>query len=212
MYRSVGFELPPRLLHHFDGHDAGRFERRVGTVGRHGLKLVDHGLGLVVGDLAEDRVVSVEPRGRHGGDEELGAVGAMRLAVAAATQAGVRHGQQIRPVECEFGDDLVVEVVAGAAGAIAQRAAALDHEVLDDAVEGQAVVERLMGRLAGEWVRPFLLAGRQTEEVLHGHGRLIVEQVDGDVTFGGAHDDGSHGPKCLMGLRPGGDANQAECM
>ena len=38
----------------------------------------------------------------------------MRLAVAAATQAGVRHGQQIRPVEREFGDDLVVEVVAGA--------------------------------------------------------------------------------------------------
>lgn len=22
----------------------------------------------------------------------------------------------------------------------------------------------------------------------------------------GAHDDGSHGPKCLMGLRPGGNA------
>jgi len=32
------------------------------------------------------------------------------------------------------------------------------------------------------------------------------------IIIGGAHDDGSHGPKCLMGLRPGGDANQAECM
>lgn len=26
------------------------------------------------------------------------------------------------------------------------------------------------------------------------------------VTFGGAHDDGSHDLKCLMGLRPGGGA------
>ena len=32
------------------------------------------------------------------------------------------------------------------------------------------------------------------------------------IIIGGAHDDGSHGPKCLMGLRPGGDVNQAECM
>lgn len=32
------------------------------------------------------------------------------------------------------------------------------------------------------------------------------------IIIGGAHDDGSHGPKCLMGLRPGGDANQADCM
>lgn len=32
------------------------------------------------------------------------------------------------------------------------------------------------------------------------------------IIIGGAHDDGSHGSKCLMGLRPGGDANQAECM
>ncbi len=35
VYRSVGFELPPRLLHHFDGHDAGgssgASERSVGT-------------------------------------------------------------------------------------------------------------------------------------------------------------------------------------
>ena len=26
------------------------------------------------------------------------------------------------------------------------------------------------------------------------------------IIIGGAHDDGSHGPKCLMGLRPGGNA------
>ena len=26
------------------------------------------------------------------------------------------------------------------------------------------------------------------------------------IIIGGAHDDGSHGPQCLMGLRPGGNA------
>lgn len=26
------------------------------------------------------------------------------------------------------------------------------------------------------------------------------------IIIGGAHDNGSHGPKCLMGLRPGGNA------
>ena len=36
---------------------------------------------------------------------------------------------------------------------------------------------------------------------------LVVEQVDLDVTFRGMHDDGSHGLKCLMGLRPAGNPN-----
>lgn len=59
-----------------------------------------------------------------------------------------------------------------------------------------------MGRLAGHRIDPFLLAGGKAEEIGHGFRGFVVEQVDFDVTFGGAHDDGSHGPKCLMGLRP----------
>ena len=55
-------------------------------------------------------------------------------------------------------------------------------------------------------VGPFLLAGGEAQEVGHGVRGLVVEQVDGDIAFRGAHDDGSHGPKCLMGLRPGGNA------
>ena len=92
--------------------------------------------------------------------------------------------------------------VHGSAGAVAERAAALDHEVLDDAVEGQTVVERIVAFLAGKRVGPFFLAGGQTDKVGHRLRRLVVEQVDFDVTFRGAHDNGSHGPKCLMGLRP----------
>lgn len=63
-----------------------------------------------------------------------------------------------------------------------------------------------MGRLAGHRIDPFLLAGGKAEEISHGFRGFVVEQVDFDVTFGGAHDNGSHGPKCLMGLRPGGNA------
>ena len=63
-----------------------------------------------------------------------------------------------------------------------------------------------MGRLAGHRIDPFLLDGGKAEEIGHGFRGFVVEQVDFDVTFGGAHDDGSHVPKCLMGLRPGGNA------
>ena len=70
-------------------------------------------------------------------------------------------------------------------------------------MEGQAVIERFVARLAGERVGPFLLAGGQAKEVGYGFRGLVVEQVDLDVAFGRAHDDSSHGSKCLMGLRPG---------
>ena len=126
----------------------------------------------------------------------------MDLTVHAATQTGVGHSQQVRLVELQARVDLIVELVARAAGTGAQRATALNHELLDDAVEGQAVVELAVGRLAGVRVRPFLLAGGEAQEVGHGVRSLVVEQVDGDAALSGAHDNCSHGSKCLMGLRP----------
>ena len=82
-------------------------------------------------DLAEDGVLAVEPRRRIGGDdEELGAV---------RVRAGVRHRE--RALDDLVVVELVLELVAGAAGAVALRAATLDHEVGDHAVEDQAVVE-----------------------------------------------------------------------
>src|SRR5205823_5431823 len=56
----------------------------------------------------------------------------------------------------------VLEGVAGAARPGAGRVAALDHEVLDHAVEDHAVVEAVGGQLP---------------EVVHGHGRVAVEQL-----------------------------------
>src|SRR5215208_3963752 len=82
------------------------------------------------GHLAEDGVLAVEPRGGLGGDdEELAAV---------RVRAAVRHRE--RAALDLVLVDLVLELVAGAAGARALRAAALDHEVRDHAVEDEAVV------------------------------------------------------------------------
>lgn len=103
----------------------------------------------------------------------------MDLTVHAATQTGVGHSQQVRLVELQARVDLIVELVARAAGTGAQRATALNHELLDDTVEDQAVVELAVGRLAGVRVRPFLLASGEAQEVGHGVRTLTVEQVDG---------------------------------
>src|SRR3954465_14472243 len=105
--------------------------------------------------LAEHRVLAVETRRGVGrDDEELRPVRA---------RPGVGHGQ--RAAHDLVVVDLVLEGVPGAARAGARRVAALDHEVLDHAVEDHAVVEPVAGELA---------------EVLHGHGRVVVEELDLD--------------------------------
>ena len=109
-------------------------------------------LGMLVGDpvddvlpgdhLAEDGVAVVEPGRRHHGDEELAAVG---------VGAGVGHGQQARLVELAAALELVLELVARAAGAATERVAALDHEVRDAAVEDGPVVERRRRSSSRRW-------------------------------------------------------------
>ena len=102
------------------------------------------------------------------GDEELRAVGALAHALA-----GVGHGEHVGLGEVLVGADLVVERVARAADALTERAAALDHEAGDDAVEDQAVVER--GRVRAAGVVPVLLArpwpGRRSSRPSSGPGR-----------------------------------------
>jgi hypothetical protein len=73
---------------------------------------------------------------------------------------------------------LVLERVAGPTGAGALRAAALDHEVLDHAMEREAVVEAVGGQLA---------------EVLDRLGRVLVEELDGDRPGVGVEDRARHG-------------------
>ena len=98
------------------------------------------------------------------GDEELAAVGA---------RAGIGHRQHAGFVVTRFSAAFVLEAVAWAAIADAVRAAALDHEIGDDAVEFQAVVEAALD---------------QVDEIGDGHRRLVGEQFDADGAAVGVED------------------------
>ena len=70
--------------------------------------------------------------------------------------------------------DLIRELVAGATTASAGRIAALDHEVLNDPVEAEAVVVAALG---------------EVEKVGHRHRRLARRQGGFDPAFGGDEND-----------------------
>ncbi len=137
--------------------------------------------GLLVGDLAEDRVGALQPRRRHRADEELRAVRATAGLLAAAFAIASRYGLP----NVRSGWISVVELVAGAADALTERVAALDHEVADDAVEDRAVVERSRGLLAGLRVGPLDLALGEPGEVRNRLRCVVSEQVDPDVPQAG---------------------------
>src|SRR5690606_14081229 len=88
---------------------------------------------LVVGtdDLAEYRVLAIQPRAGDVRDEELAAVG---------RGAGIGHGQHATLVR-EPRVDFVLEAIARATCAGAAGAATLDHEVGNLPMKRQAVVE-----------------------------------------------------------------------
>lgn len=69
-------------------------------VGTEALDLLDEVLAL--GDLTEDNVLAVQPRGNDGGDEELGSVG---------VGSSIGHGEQERLVVPEL-EVLVGELVS----------------------------------------------------------------------------------------------------
>ena len=118
------------------------------------FKLLLHGLFGIVVPGAEGGGVALV-------DEKLAAVG---------IRAGVRHRNGAGEVE-----QLLVEFIlefaaedAFAAGPVAFGIAALDHEVLDHAVEEQAVIIALF--------RMFL-------KILHRFGRRLREEAEGDVAL-----------------------------
>ena len=55
------------LLRHVHRENHGRLERAIHRIGVQCFELIDDLLGVVIGDLTEDGVVTVQPRGRHGG-------------------------------------------------------------------------------------------------------------------------------------------------
>jgi hypothetical protein len=128
-------------------------------------------------DLSEDNVLAVEPRGGHGADEELGAVG-----VGAGVGHGEHPGARVLADELLVGELLAVDGLAAGAVAVGE-VAALAHEVGDDAVEGGAlVVERLAPPAHA------LLARAEGAEVLGGAGDLVGVQLHHDAAGRGAAD------------------------
>ena len=76
----------------------------------------------------------VEPRGRYGGNEELGPV---------RPWSSIRHRQRIRPVMPIFWTELVFKVSTPttlSTSPISERITSLQHEFLDDSVENDIVV------------------------------------------------------------------------
>src|SRR5262245_33940038 len=105
-------------------------------------------------------------RRRPEGEEELR---------AARVAAGVGHAQRARemsPVILLV--TLAIDGVARSAGAVPLRVASLSHEILQDAMEPQPVVEALA-----------ILAFHEADEVADRIGRLVLEQLDHNVAFGG---------------------------
>src|ERR1044071_4791628 len=105
--------------------------------GLHAVALLDAVDVLHARDhVAEHRIVAVEVRGGSIGDVELAARGVGVLAA--------RHGHAAAHVLLLV--ELGLHRVAGAAGAVALGAAALDHEVRHDAMKREVVVEALLGQ------------------------------------------------------------------
>lgn len=126
---------------------------------------------LAFGGDTKHRVASIQVRCGHMGDEKLAAIG---------SRARIRHGEHTGFVVLEAGFYFVLEAVAWAAASCAGGVATLDHELRDDAVEGDAVVvtafcevqEIRNGYRCGGWLqcglnRAFAGVNNNTD-VLHG--------------------------------------------
>jgi hypothetical protein len=81
--------------------------------------------------------------------------------------------------------ELVGELVARPARALAETVASLNHEPVDHAVEDDAIVEGPVLSLPGDRILPFFGALRKADEIGDGLGGFLLEQADGERTFGG---------------------------
>src|SRR5215211_3384595 len=185
-----------RSVGQLDALDRLALDRAIGSIGLDRLDRVDciH----AVGDAAEYGVLAVEPRRLGGGDdEELRAV-----------RVRPRVGHRERAADDLVLVDLVLELVAGAAGAGALRAAALDHEVADDAMEREAVVVALLREVAHVADRLGSVVVEHLEDdvaLVRGHGHLghalILSRVQGAAC--------GRAPRCRRPSRPLGPPDRS---
>src|SRR3954451_1960141 len=121
--------------------------------------------------LAPDRVLAIEEPGIVKANEEL--------AVAGLGAGGARH--RGRAAYMRLLVELGLQLLAGAAGAGALRAAGLRHEAVDHAMEHDAVVEAF----THEFLDARDVARRQIRPHLDGDGAL--RSFEDQCVFGGAH-------------------------
>ncbi len=183
-----------RDLEGVEGGLAGLEGEGVGAVAdnrdaHHLVALLDHVDDMLsFDDLAEDAVLVVEPWGGDMGDKELRAVGA---------GSRVGHGQDAGALVAQAGVELVVEAVAGAAATVTARVAGLDHEVVDDPVETDAVVEGLA-------LCRFHRALCQGDKVADGKRYLLVLELEDDFAAVGV-DTGEDAGAQIAVLAGGGN-------
>ncbi len=158
-----GFKEFHGRIYDFDGFDGIALLHRVDDI--------DAG-----GDFTEDGVFAVQVRGWTVRYEELASV---------AVRAGVGHGEDTWLVVLEGLADFVGKPVVGPAEASASGVATLDHEIFDDAVEGDSVVEAPLGKV---------------QEVGCGDGNFRSEDRCFNCTTGCFEDDTDvfHLPRCTQ--------------
>lgn len=93
---------------------------------------------LAVRYLTKYRVLTIEVGSGYVGDEKLRTVGA---------GAGVGHREYAGRAVAQIGMKFVGEFVAGATTSGTSGVAALDHEICDHAVEGDAIVIAALGEI-----------------------------------------------------------------
>ena len=164
-----------KKLDGLDGHalDGNILQRAITAVRGDRGQLGNDGSAVLVFNGTKYGVLSLQPGGRYDGDEELGPVGS-----PAPLNSSVRHCEHVGLREVEVGADLIVELIAGATGSLAERIASLNHEIFDDPVKDRSVVERRGGSDAGSGVLPLQLAGRETDKVLDRLRCMITKEVD----------------------------------
>ena len=109
--------------------------------------------------MSKNRMFSIQVPTWTKGKEELRAV---RMG------SRVGHGGDARPVVIQTPSELVRELIAGISPAVSPWTSGLYHEVLDDSMDHQTVIEALL---------------REVDEVLAGTLRFLMGQQEPDVAL-----------------------------
>lgn len=92
---------------------------------------------LTFDNLAENGMMTVQPRTRNVSDEELRTIG---------VRTGVRHRQCAGAVVAKVGMEFVFKRITRSSRSISSRIPALDHKIANNAVENETVIETAVGK------------------------------------------------------------------